>query len=215
MRPTVKKSALVSAVMAVALLAGCGNDQVEVAKVHHRTHFSPPYVPPPLWPSDVFDEAKAKAQFDLARAARDKGEWTEARAAAEAGLALWPVEIEGWETLMAACDAQEDVACQHYADFYHAKLLALNGLPMRAAALGFETVAENEVGQHVDNFTYDKKTLDMATRLWVFCTQHDSVRNPTAEPTEASLDEDYPYVPALLVIGVGAGILTGIKSVAK
>ena len=210
-----KKSALVSAVMAIALLAGCNNDPVQVAKVHHRNHFSPPYVPPPLWPSDVFDQAKAQTQFDAARAARDKGDWTQARAAAEAGLALWPVDIDGWEILMAACDAQDDVACQHYAGFYHAKLLALNGLPMRAAALGFETVAENDVGQHADNFTYDKKTLDMATRLWVFCTQHDSVHNPTEEPTEQSFDEAYPYVPVLLVVGLGAGVLTGIKSVAK
>ncbi len=209
------KSALVTAVTALALLSGCNNDPVEIAKVHHRNHFSPPEVPPPLWPADIFDEAKAKAQFDIARAARDKEDWTQARAAAEAGLALWPIDLEAWETLMAACDAQDDLACQHYATFYHAKLIALNGLPMRAATLGFQTISENEVGQHTDNFTYDRKTLDMATRLWVFCSQHDTIRHPTDEPTEEAFDEAYPYVPVLIVIGVGAGVLTGIKSVAK
>jgi hypothetical protein len=210
----VVKSVLISAVTAVALLSGC-NDTVEVAKVHHRNHFSPPQVPPPLWPSDVFDEAKAKDQFVTAFEAKDKGDWAKARAAAEAGLAFWPVDIDGWEVLMAACDAQEDEACKRYATFFHAKLLALNGLPMRSATLGFQNIAENQVGQHTDNFTYDKKTLDMATRLWVFCSQHDTIRHPTDEPTEQAFDEAYPYVPVLLVIGVGAGVLTAIKSVAK
>jgi len=214
MRPTVK-SALISMVTVVALLVGCSDQPVEIAKAHHRTHFSPPQVPPPLWPGDNFDETRARAQFDLANAAKAKGDWSHAREAAEAGLALWPIDIEGWETLLAACDAQSDVACQHYATFFHAKLIGLNGLPMRSATLGFQNVAENEVGQHVDNFVYDQKTLDMATRLWVFCDQHDTIRHPTDEPTEQAFDETYPYVPVLLVVGVGAGLLTGIKSVAK
>lgn len=209
------KSALISMVTVVALLSGCSNQPVEVAKAHHRKHFSPPEVLPPLWPSENFDEARAKTQFDLAAAAKDRQNWTRAREAAEAGLALWPIDIEGWETLQAACDAQADVACQHYATFFHAKLIGLNGLPMRAATLGFQNVAENEVGQHVDNFVYDKKTLDMATRLWVFCSQHDTIRHPTDEPTEQAFDETYPYVPVLLVIGAGAVVLTAVKSVAK
>jgi hypothetical protein len=209
------KSALISMVTAVALLSGCSDQPVEIAKVHHRNHFSPPEVLPPLWPSDRFDEARARTQFETASAAKDKGDWSRAREAAEAGLALWPIDVEGWETLMAACDAQEDVACQHYATFFHAKLVGLNGLPMRAATLGFQNVADNQVGQHTDNFTYDQKTLDMATRLWVFCSQHDTIRHPTDEPTEAAFDETYPYVPVLIVIGVGAGVLTAVKSVAK
>ena len=207
------KSALISAVTAVALLSGCSDQPVEIAKAHHRSHFSPPEVPPPLWPADVFDQAKAKDQFVAALGAKDN--WVKARAAAEAGLALWPVDIDGWEILIAACDAQEDAACQHYANFFHAKLIGLNGLPMRTATLGFQNISENEVGQHTDNFTYDRKTLDMATRLWVFCSQHDTIRHPTDEPTEEAFDQTYPYVPVLIVIGVGAGILTGIKSVAK
>ena len=77
----------------------------------------------------------AKAQFALAKSAADRGDWANARQAAEAGLTLWPVDIEGWETLMAACDAQGDEDCSHYATFFHAKLLTLNGLPMRVATL--------------------------------------------------------------------------------
>jgi hypothetical protein len=211
------KTALISALTAIALLSGCSDDPVPIARVHHRNHFSPPQVPPPLWPGETFDEARAKEQFDVARAAKDKGDWTHARAAAEAGLALWPVDLGGWETLQAACNAQEDLACQHYADFFHAKLTSLNGLPMRSATLGFQNVADNEVGQKTDNFVYDQKTLDMATRLWVFCDQHDIVRHPDEnhEPTEEAFDQVYPYVPVLIVIGVGAGVLTAVKEVAK
>jgi hypothetical protein len=211
------KSALISALTAIALLSGCSDDPVPIARVHHRNHFSPPQVPPPLWPSETFDEARAKEQFDAARAAKDKGDWTQARAAAEAGLALWPVDLGGWETLQAACNAQEDLACQHYADFFHSKLISLNGLPMRSATLGFQNVADNQVGQKTDNFVYDQKILDMATRLWVFCDQHDIVRHPDEnhEPTEEAFDQVYPYVPVLIVIGVGAGVLTAVKEVAK
>lgn len=206
---------LVAAVTATALLTACSNDQVQVAKVHHRNHFSPTEMDAPDWPADAFDETRAKAQFALAKSAADRGDWANARQAAEAGLTLWPVDIEGWETLMVACDSQGDEDCSHYATFFHAKLLTLNGLPMRVATLSFQTVADNEVGAKVDNFRYDRKTLEMATRLWAFCGQRDAIRDRNAEPTEASFDEAYPYVPMLIVIGVGAGVLTGIKSVAK
>ena len=199
----------------MALLTGCANDPVHVAKVHHRTHFSPPEEQAPDWPADAFDEAKAKAQFAAAKTAQDLTDWAAARRAAEAGLDLWPVDIDGWEILIAACQAQNDESCLHYATFFHAKLLTLNGLPMRVATLGFQTIADNPVGTKADNFVYDRKTLEMATRLWAFCAQRDAIRDRQAEPTEASFDEAYPYVPMLIVIGVGAGVLTGIKSVAK
>jgi hypothetical protein len=188
---------------------------VEVAKSHHRNHFSPIQEDAPNWPADAFDESKAKVQFATALAAKEKGDWSRSRQAAEAGLALWPVDLEGWETLIVVCQAQGDDACSHYATFFHAKLLTLNGLPMRVATLSFETVADNQIGAKVDNFTYDQKTLDMATRLWAYCGQRDAIRDRTAEPTEASFDEAYPYIPMLIVIGVGAGILTEIKSIAK
>jgi hypothetical protein len=206
---------LVTAITVTALLAGCASDQTQVAKVHHRNHFSPLGMDAPDWPADAFDETKARAQFAAAKNAADKKDWAASRQAAEAGLALWPVEIEGWESLINACTEQNDEECARYATFFHAKLLTLNGLPMRVATLGFQTVADNEVGAKTDNFRYDQKTLDMATRLWAFCGQRDAIRDRNAEPTEASFDEAYPYVPMLIVIGVGAGILTGIKSVAK
>lgn len=209
------KSSLISAITVLALLSGCANDKVPVAEAHHRKHFSPPAVAAPSWPADSFDEARAKSHFETAKAAEDRKDWPAARREAEAGLALWPIRIEGWETLIAACEAQEDEACTHYATFFHAKLLTLNGLPLRAATMGFETVADNQVGDKVDNFVYDQKTLDMATRLWVFCSQRDSMRPPAEEPTQEAFDDKYPYVPMLIVIGVGAGVLSGIKSVAK
>ena len=209
------KSSLISAMTILALLTGCSNDKVSVAEAHHRKHFSPPTVPAPSWPADSFDEARAKPHFDAAQTAEGKQNWSVARAEAEAGLALWPIKIEAWETLMAACDAQNDEQCSHYATFFHAKLLTLNGLPVRAATMGFETVASNEVGQKVDTFIYDQKTLDMATRLWVFCSQRDTMRPASDEPTQAAFDDEYPYVPMLIVIGLGAVVLTGIKSVAK
>lgn len=209
------KSGLVTAITVAALLSACANDQVQVAKVHHRNHFSPAEMEAPDWPADAFDESRAKAQFAAAKSAADRKDWAAARQAAEAGLAQWPVDIEGWESLIAACEAQGDEDCSHYATFFHAKLLSLNGLPMRVATLSFQTVADNEVGTKVDNFRYDRKTLEMATRLWAFCGQRDAIRDRTAEPTEASFDEAYPYVPMLIVIGVGAAVLTGIKSVAK
>ena len=209
------KSTFVSAMTVLALLSGCSNDKVSVAEAHHRKHFSPPAVAAPSWPADSFDEARAKPHFEAAQAAGDKQNWSVARGEAEAGLALWPIKLEAWETLIAACDAQNDEQCGHYATFFHAKLLTLNGLPLRAATMGFETVADNQVGQKVDNFVYDQKTLDMATRLWVFCSQRDSMRPVSEEPTQEAFDDRYPYVPMLIVIGVGAGILSGIKSVAK
>ena len=211
--PMVKS--LVTAITVTALLAGCANDRTQVAKVHHRTHFSPTGMDAPDWPADAFDESRAKTQFAAAKSAVDKHDWVNARQAAEAGLALWPVDVEGWESLIAACDGQGDEDCSRYATFFHAKLLTLNGLPMRVATLSFQNVADNEVGTKADNFRYDQKTLDMATRLWAFCGQRDAIRDRNAEPTEASFDDAYPYVPMLIVIGVGAGILTEIKSVAK
>jgi hypothetical protein len=143
------------------------------------------------------------------------GDLLAARRSTEAGLALWPVAIEGWEQLMEICAQQNDEDCRRYATFYHAKLVMLNGLPTRTAALGFETVAGNPVGTKVDNTVYDQRMLDMATRLWVFCSTDDPSHSKAPEPLEPSFSEAYPYAPALLVIGIGAGILTGIKGIAN
>ena len=201
--------------MAALLLAGCADQQVTVAKAHHRTHVSPPAVEPPAWPADSFDQAKADAALNAARQARLQGDPAAARLAAETALAAWPVTIDAWEELILDCRALADSQCQQYATFFHAKLLELSGLPMRAAALGFETMAENPEGTKIDNTIYDRRTLDMAERLWVFCHQKDPVRDKGGEPTQESFDEAYPYAPALAVIGVGAGLLSGIKAVAN
>jgi type II secretory pathway pseudopilin PulG len=209
----VKSAILILA--AALLMAGCAEQQVTVAKAHHRNHVSPPAVEPPEWPADSFDQAKAEAALAAARQAREQGDAAAARLSAEAALASWPVTIEAWEELRLDCQAQGDSECQHYANFFHAKLLMLSGLPMRAASLGFETIAENPEGTKVENTVYDRRTLDMAERLWVFCHQKDPVRPKNGEPMQESFDDAYPYVPALVVIGVGAGLLSGIKAIAN
>ncbi len=202
-------------VLAAMLLSACADEPVTVAHAHHRNHVSPPQVAPPSLPADSFDQAKAEASLAVAVAARQQGDWPAARAAAEASLAWWPVSITAWEELIAACDALHDAEGERYARFFHAKLLVLNGLPMRVASLGFQTVAENPPGSRSDSVTYDHRTLMMAARLWVFCSKDDPAKSGAPEPVQESFDDAYPYAPALLVIGIGAGLLTGIKSLAN
>jgi len=208
------KTALVTVLVAALGLSAC-TDEVPVAKLHHRTHVSPPAVEPPVLPAGSFDEGLAAQRLQDGKIALQRADLPVARSATEAALALWPVAIEAWEQLIEVCQQQGDDSCRRYATFYHAKLVMLNGLPMRAAALGFETVAANPPGAKVDDMVYDQRMLDMATRLWVFCSREDPSHATAAEPTESTFDEAYPYVPALLVIGLAAGLLTGIKAVAN
>jgi len=207
------KSPIVSVLIAAMGLAACA-DRQPVTVAHHRHHVSPPAVEPPSFPDGSFNQAEAATALANGGAALKQGNLAAARSATETSLALWPVAIEGWEQLIDICGRQDDQGCKTYATFYHAKLVMLNGQPMRAAAMGFETVAANPVGAKGDNFIYDQKTLDMATRLWAFCSKEDPANSRAPEPTEASFNETYPYAPALLVIGIGAGLLSGIKSVA-
>jgi hypothetical protein len=208
------KTALVTVLVAALGLSACA-DEVPVAKLHHRTHVSPPFVEPPVLPAGSFDQARAAQRLLDGKEALQRGDLGAAQAATEQALASWPVAIEGWEQLIELCQRQDDQSCRRYATFYHAKLVMLNGLPMRAAALGFESVAANPPGTKVDDTVYDQRMLDMATRLWVFCSREDPSRATAPEPTETSFVEAYPYAPTLLVIGIAAGLLTGIKAVAN
>ena len=196
------------------LLTACAQEQ-PVTVVHHRQHVSPTMVAAPEWPADSFDQKIAAAKIVEGKQALDRGDLNSARAASEQALALWPVAIEGWEQLIDICGRQDDQECLFYAKFYQAKLVMLNGLPMRSAALGFQTVAENEEGGKAEGRTYDRKTLDMATRLWVFCSREDPAHSKAPEPTEPDFMDSYPYVPVILVIGIGAGLLTAVKGVAN
>ena len=209
------KSPIVACLLASALLAGCADNKVPVAEAHHRKHVSPMQVEPPSWPADSFDETRAKTAFDQASAAQAKGDLASARQADEQSLSLWPVSREAWDLLSALCTAQGDADCQRYAGFYRAKLDMIDGLPMHAATLGFQTVSEAPIGSRIDSQVYDQRMHDMAVRLWVFCSQHDAVRNRNAEPVEESLDQTYPYIPAIAIIGAVAGILSGIKALAN
>lgn len=196
------------------LLAGCA-DEVTVARAHHRNHSSPLAVPPPVLPKGSFDQARALVALTEGKQALQAGDLKAARQATESALDFWPVAIEGWEQLIDVCEKQQDAKCQRHAVFFHAKLVLLNGLPMRAAALGFETIAENQPGAKVDNMVYDQEMLAMATRLWAYCSEQDPAHARAGEPTETSFYDDYPYAPALLVIGIGAGLLSGINALAN
>jgi hypothetical protein len=207
------KSPIVSLLVAASLLSACA-DRQPVTVAHHRKHVSPPAVEPPSFPAGSFNEKDAAVALGAGAESLKKGNLAAARKSTEDALALWPVATEGWGQLSDICNQQNDVDCKHYADFYLAKLVLLEGLPMRTAALGFETVAGNQVGTKADNFVYDQRTLDMANRLWAFCSSDDPANSKAPEPTEATFNEAYPYAPALLVIGIGAGLLAGIKSVA-
>ena len=194
-----------TALTALALLGGCAETlPARVKAAHHRV--SPPAVAPPPMAADAFDHARERQ--DLAAA-------TAARAAAETAVAAWPVDIAAWEELEADCQALGDHSCQQYAAFFRAKLEYTSNLPVRVATLGFQTIAETPVGTRVDSMVYDQATIDMAQRLWTFCYRVDTVRTHSDTPPEESFSEKYPYAPALAVVGVGAGILSGIKSLAN
>jgi hypothetical protein len=197
-----------------SVLTACADPQ-PVTVAHHHRHVSPPMVQPPNWPQDSFDRAQAQTALERGKAALERQDLTAARAATETALARWPVATEAWAQLAQICDQQNDPSCRFYAQFYLAKLVMLDGLPMRAAALGFATVADHEVGEHVDNAVYDQRMLDMATRLWVFCWREDPAHANGPEPLEPSFSEAYPYAPALLLIGIGAGVLSGVKAIAN
>lgn len=207
------KSSIVTLLVAALLLSACAEEPVTV--VHHRKHVSPPPVEPPQLADANFDQTESGNRLSAGQAALQRGDLPEARRATESALALWPVAIEGWEQLIDICKRQGDAECERYGVFFHAKLEMLQGLPMRSAALGFATIADNKVGTRVDNSVYDQRMLDMATRLWVFCSKEDPAHAKASEPTESSFNENYPYAPALLVIGIGAGLISGAKALAN
>jgi hypothetical protein len=207
------KSSIVTLLVAALVLSACAEEPVTVA--HHRKHVSPPPVEPPVLADPAFDQAEAGSRLAEGQAALQRGDLAQARRATDSALALWPVAIEGWRQLIEICKRQGDGECERYGVFFQAKLEMLEGLPMRTASLGFAAVADNKVGTRVDNGVYDQRMLDMASRLWVFCSKEDPAHSRAPEPTESSFNETYPYAPALLVIGIGAGLISGAKALAN
>ena len=82
-----------------------------------------------------------------------------------------------------------------------------------AVALGFQNIAEEEVGTQAGNFTYDQAAIDMARRLWAFYGRAGSAE--TVASHGKTWGEEHPFTSMTVIGGTVAGILTGIKSAAK
>lgn len=197
-----------------AMLSACADEPPSKVATAQRSHVSPPSVPAPVLPEGSFDHARAQDSLSAALAARQAGQLAEARRLAEAAVDAWPADLAAWAALADICQAAGDQTCRHQADFFRAKVEYANTLPTRAAVLGFQTIAEEPVGTAGSAITYDRKSLDTATRLWAFYNVQDTWKDGRDMPTEPSFSEQYPYGPALLVGGIVAGVLTAAKSAA-
>jgi hypothetical protein len=202
----------VAALSAVAMLSACADTPPPVAAASR--HVSPAAVPAPVLPGGSFDRDHAKESLSAALAARQAGQLPEARRLAEAAVEAWPADLDAWAALADICQASGDQSCRRQADFFKAKVEYANTLPARAAVLGFQTIAEEPVGTTGSAITYDRKSLDTATRIWAFYDAQDTHRDGREMPaaTEPPFSEEYPYLPAILVGGVIAGVLTEAKS---
>lgn len=197
-----------------ALLSACADAPPPKVAAQSR-HVSPTSVPAPMLPEGSFDRDRAQASLTAAGAARQAGQLPEARRLAEAAVDAWPADLAAWAALADVCQAAGDQTCRHQADFFRAKVEYANTLPPRAAVLGFQTIAEEPVGTAGSAITYDRKSLDTATRLWAFYNVEDTKKNDRDMPAEPSFSDEYPYGAALLAGGVIAGVLTMAKSAAN
>jgi len=117
--------------------------------------------------------------------------------------------------LRAVCQAADDTPCLNYAGFFLTKVDFAATLPPRAASLGFETVAEKEPGSQSGPLVHDARSLAMARRLWIFYGRDDPLANGRAVPADQeTFSERYPYATAVIAIGIGAAVITGLKSAA-
>ncbi|MDR3440715.1 hypothetical protein [Telmatospirillum sp.] len=195
---------------ALALLAGCADaPPAKVAQTAGR-HVSPPAVPAPQLPDDSFDRTRAAAALGAARDAERDGQTADARSKALEAIAAWPGDPAAWQELAALCQAASDKTCQNRAEFFRAKVEFANALPIRAAVLGFQTIAEEPQGGRPDPV----KT-EAARRLWAFYNVQDTRKDQRDAPQEPSFAEEYPYGSMLIAGGVIAGVLTGAKTLAN
>ncbi len=200
---------------ALAMLSACADAPPEKLTSIQGRHVSPAAVPAPVLPEGSFDRERARASLAAATAARQAGQLPEARHLAEAAVDAWPADLDSWQALADICQAAGDQTCRHQADFFRAKVDYANTLPTRVAVLGFQTIAEEPVGTAGSAFTYDRKSLETATRLWAFYNVQDNRGNQPAAPTEPSFTDKYPYASAVLAVGVVAGLLTAANSFAS
>jgi hypothetical protein len=149
-------------------------------------HVSPPPVEVPRLPPGTFDAARGQAEREQAAALRRAGNAAEARAHAEQAVALWPADLGAWDELGADCALLNDLACQRYAAFFHAKVEFVSTLPPRVAVLGFASLNAAGPGVKVGDYTYDQKTLDTALRLASFYDEQDQLRGTRIAPRKAA-----------------------------
>ncbi|HIJ39444.1 MAG TPA: hypothetical protein HPP80_11175, partial [Rhodospirillaceae bacterium] len=159
---------------ALALLAACAEKPAKSEKLASQNHHSsPPRIAPPRLPPGSFDQARATALRESARAARAAGDKDQARQALQDAIAFWPVDPAAWTELESLCQAVKDRQCQDYAAFFSSKLDFLKDQSPRSAALGFQNIAEEEPGAMAGNYRLDQATLEMGLRLWAFYGQSD------------------------------------------
>lgn len=206
----------VAAASALALLSGCATGGEQTGKpLRQSKRVSPAPVEAPTLPPGTFDQAKERSELAAAQAARQAGDASKARQLAEEATNHWPGDAAAWDELKTDCQATGDTECADYAAFFRAKIDYVKPLPAKAAQLGFQSLAEEPAGPKSEGFTYDERTVETARRLWAFYHLQDTARASLDKPVdEETFSEKYPYAPALLVIGIGAGVLTGIKSLA-
>ncbi len=198
----------------VAMLSACADAPPPKVAAASGRHVSPASVPAPVLPEGSFDRDRAKQALTAALAARQAGQLPEARRLAEAAVDAWPADLDAWAALADICQAADDQNCRRQADFFKAKVDYANTLPARSAVLGFQTIAEEPVGTAGSAITYDRKSLDTASRLWAFYNVQDLRQDGRQVPPGPSFSEEYPYLPAILVVGVIAGVLTTANSMA-
>jgi len=201
---------------ALAFLTACADSPDDTKKPRRESkRQSPMAVPAPVMPAGTFDRAKEQAELSAARSARAAGDNTRARALADAAIAHWPGDEAAWDEYKADCQALNDDPGVHYASFFHDKIDYVNPLPPRAAVLGFQNIAEEEVGTSDAGYTYDQRSIDMGRRLWAFYNTVDPITPQREAQATDSFVDDSPLLDMTVFGLITAGVLTAIKSAAN
>ena len=201
---------------ALAFMAACADSPDETKKPRRVSkRQSPMAVPAPVMPAGTFDRAKEQAELSAAKSARAAGDAARARALAETAIAHWPGDQAAWDEYKADSLALNDDASVHYATFFHDKIDYVNPLPPRVAVLGFQNIAEEEVGTSDAGYTYDQRSIDMGRRLWAFYNTVDPIAPQREAQAEDSIVDASPLLDMTVFGLITAGALTMIKSAAN
>ncbi|HEY1722664.1 MAG TPA: hypothetical protein VGG27_15575 [Magnetospirillaceae bacterium] len=179
---------ILAVVLATAVLVGCNRAEETKGTLFpsSSSHVSPPPVAVPRLPPGSFDAAQSRAERGEAARLRQANDAAAARGHAEHAAMLWPADLAAWDELKADCTALNDVTCERYADFFHAKIEFVTPLPPRMAVLGFASLNASGLGVKVGDYTYDQQTLDTALRLASFYDEQDQLRDARLKPKPAA-----------------------------